>query len=134
VLGWNSWLLSGERGLALESPRVKQDDKGKSAAWITMEEADRLELHFGGQGGNRFIGWGRSGSEALPEGSTLDEENGVFYWTPPAGFLGEHVLHFAATDGQSRSRALEVVVHIVPKNYGPGQRHRFGDTSKRILK
>ena len=134
VLGWKSWLMSRERGLALENPRTKKDESGESAAWITMEEADRLELHFGGQGGNRFIGWGRSGSEALPEGSTLDEENGVFYWTPPAGFLGEHVLHFAATDGQSRSRALEVVVHIVPKNYGPGQRHRFGDTSKRILK
>jgi len=130
VLGWNSWLLSGERGLALESPRVKQDDKGKSAAWITMEEADRLELHLVGEGGERFIGWGRSGSGALPEGSTLDEENGVFYWMPPAGFLGEHVLHFSATDGQWRSRPVAVVVEIVPKTYPVNQRK----SSKKYLK
>jgi hypothetical protein len=115
--GMKSWLLSGDRGFALEKPSVRQDDSGAEVVWIEIEEVERLELHLDGEGGNRFIGWGRSTSEALPEGSTLDEDNGVFYWMPSPGFLGKHVLHFAVTDGQIRGRPVKIVVDIHPKNY-----------------
>jgi hypothetical protein len=112
--------LSGDRGFVLEKHSVRQDDSGEEVMWIELEEVERLELHLDGKGGNRFIGWGRTSGEALPEGSTLDEENGVFYWMPSAGFLGKHVLHFATTDGQWRSQAIKVIVDIVPKKYPIG--------------
>jgi len=84
---------------------------------VEMEELERVELHFKAEDGSRLIGWGMHPGKPLPVGSTLDEKNGIFYWQPCAGFLGEHVLNFAVTDGSFRSRALQVVVTIKPKKY-----------------
>jgi hypothetical protein len=67
---------------------------------------------------NRFLGWGETLEKGLPVGSTLDEKTGVFSWIPGPGFLGRHVLHFAATDGEKRSQAVSIVINIVPKRYG----------------
>ena len=50
--------------------------------------------------------------KSLPVGSTLDREDGIFYWMPGPAFLGTHVLNFAVTDGKSRSRPVTVTVTI----------------------
>jgi len=111
-LGMKSWLLREEREFELKKPQRSGD-----VVEIELEEADRLELHLSGHGGNRFIGWGGNPKEALPECSTLDKENGVFYWMPEPGFLGKHTLHFAITDGEFRSSPIKIIVNIVPKRF-----------------
>jgi len=84
---------------------------------IRIEELGRVEVVFKGRGGTRTLGWGATKENPLPVGSTIDAENGVFYWSPAPGFLGTHRLHFAVTDGTRVSRPVEIVVQIVPKNY-----------------
>lgn len=50
-------------------------------------------------------------------GSTLDEETGIFSWSIGPGFLKVHTLYFATTDGNYRSQPIEILVNIVPKKY-----------------
>ena len=85
--------------------------------FLQVEETGRVVLKLNGTGGHRFFGWGTDETKPLPIGSTLDSKNGVFYWTPGPGFLGEHILHFAVSDGVSRSQPVMVVVNIGPKRF-----------------
>jgi hypothetical protein len=103
----------GGLGLETVSPRE-----------IEIEELGRIRVELTGTSGARIIGWGMSEDRPLPIGSTLDA-NGVFWWSAGPGFLGRHVLHFAATDGVRRSPAVEIVVNIVPKG-------TMGKTGKKI--
>ncbi|OGD20673.1 MAG: hypothetical protein A2W03_02830 [Candidatus Aminicenantes bacterium RBG_16_63_16] len=85
---------------------------------IIVEELGSLKIRLKGRGGTEFIGWGGDKTKALPIGSTLDKDKGVFYWMPAPGFLGRHVLHFGVTDGTRVSRPAKVTVQILPRNYG----------------
>lgn len=65
---------------------------------IELKELERVEIHFAAgiqEAGVRF------GDElrGLPVGSTLDAEDGIFYWQLGAGFLGEYLLEFRDADG-----------------------------------
>jgi hypothetical protein len=84
---------------------------------IEIEELERVVIKLEGEGGTKFIGWGSDETRPLPIGSTLDQDNGIFYWSPGPGFLGQHILNFAVTDGVSRSIPVRVLVNIVPKNF-----------------
>ena len=84
---------------------------------ILIEELERIELPLIGDGGSRFVGWGADKSKRLPIGSTLDPEKGIFTWSPAAGFLGQHILHFAVADGTSISRPVRIEIQIVPKKH-----------------
>jgi len=95
---------------------------------IEIEECEPLEIRLSGRG--KFAGWSATGYRDLPVGSTLDGEQGVFYWRPGPGFLGTHVLHFAATDGRRRSDSIAVVVHIRPRGT-PAPAARERETPKR---
>jgi hypothetical protein len=107
-------MMNESREEMLKEVRKRAD----GAYEVEIEELERIELHFRGEGGNKLIGWGKDPSRPLPVGSTLDEREGIFYWHACAGFLGEHVLHFAVTDGTLRSLPVRVVVSIKPKKYG----------------
>ncbi|MBW2096422.1 MAG: hypothetical protein JRI80_16220, partial [Deltaproteobacteria bacterium] len=95
---------------------------GTEEVSLEIEEVERVELHLEGTPGCRFIGWGAEETKPLPPGSTLDQEGGTFAWMPLPGFLGEHVLHFAVTDGVFRSRPVRVVVRIKPRTYNLAER------------
>ncbi len=82
---------------------------------LTIEELERVVLQFDVAKGHGLVGWSADESNSLPVGSTLDTLNGKFYWSPGPGFLGEHILHFAATEGPNRGKSLEVIIRIVPK-------------------
>lgn len=99
--------LSGKLNIQITSP--KKTEK------IRAEVLSRLEIRLKGTGGKQYLGWGEDPTKALPIGSTLDRDNGIFYWSIGPGFLGRHVLHFAVTDGTFRSHPVQVVVHIIPK-------------------
>ena len=52
----------------------------------------------------------------LPDGATLDEDTGLFEWTPTTGQLGEHVLRLHVSDGQtttSESILLNVTTSLI---------------------
>lgn len=98
---------------------------------IEIEELGSIKLEFKAKEGLKFVGWGEDLSKDLPIGSTLDEENGIFYWMPGPGFLNQHVLHFAVTDGAYVSQPVEVIVNIVPKRYKI-ERKRKDRTIKRL--
>ena len=52
---------------------------------------------------------------ALPIGSTLDKENGVFYWQPRPGFVGEYDLVFVKQDEFGIARKIPVNIRIKPR-------------------
>ena len=47
---------------------------------------------------------------ALPLGSSLDAQSGIFYWQPAAGFLGAYDLAFAPAAGGGAATSVRVVV------------------------
>jgi hypothetical protein len=51
----------------------------------------------------------------LPIGSTFDAENGIFYWQPGPGFLGDHLLKFKVTDINGNTVYKDVSIHILPR-------------------
>ena len=67
---------------------------GDGTYTIDMEEMGRIELNLGAITGYMLAG---DDLTTLPIGSTL--RGGVFYWQPPAGFLGEYQLTFERPDG-----------------------------------
>ncbi len=111
-------------GMYLEdwSGSLKVSVKGKTE--IRVEELDYVEVGLGGEGGNRFVGWGEDLATGLPVGSTLDEEKGIFHWLVGPGFLGRHVLHFAVRRDNVISPAVEVAVTILPKSYDTRERDK----------
>ncbi len=102
-------------------PRVDSDRElnVKSILNIQIEEMEplRIVLEEGSGGNMKYIGWGENKWKALPIGSTLDREKGIFSWIPTPGFIGKYVFHFAITDGSYMSKPLRVEVNVIPKSY-----------------
>jgi|GEM_PF-6007373 len=110
------WLLDPRPGLALDSMGPTE---------IKAEELGLVEAAFRIPAGMKIVGWGGTPGEGLPVGSTLNPETGIFSWMPGPGFLGRHVLHFAATDGRRVGPSTTLVVMIAPRDYRKaGIRHQ----------
>ncbi|MCJ7578988.1 MAG: Ig-like domain-containing protein, partial [Candidatus Aminicenantes bacterium] len=115
-LGATSAFSSG-----MEHLKVSQDLSGRLNIEVIgekereIDQLGRIELFLKGTGGKEFIGWGADETKPLPLGSTLDKENGIFYWMPGPGFLNQQILHFAVTDGISKSKPERVIINITPK-------------------
>jgi hypothetical protein len=65
---------------------------------IELDELERVEIHLpAAPAETRWTGGIRVNGELrpLPAGSTLDREQGVFYWQIGPGFLGEYQLEFS---------------------------------------
>jgi hypothetical protein len=52
---------------------------------------------------------------ALPIGSTIDHEKGVFYWQPGPGFLGDYDMLFIAKEPDGTLKRKVIQLRIVPK-------------------
>jgi uncharacterized repeat protein (TIGR01451 family) len=79
---------------------------------IHIEELERIELQVSAKGGHLLV---NGEQRPLPNGSTL--KNGVFYWQPGAGFLGEYDLLFERPD----AAPVRARVVIGPKSYLPAR-------------
>ena len=79
-------------------------------------EPIRIVFEGSSEGNMKYIGWGENEWKALPIGSTLDREKGIFSWIPTPGFFGRYVFHFAITDGSYMSKPLRVLVNVIPKS------------------
>jgi hypothetical protein len=75
---------------------------------IEIQELERIELEVGANDGFLIVNGER---RQLPIGSTL--KDGVFYWQPGPGFLGEYQLQFE----RSGEPPLVVKVSIQPRSY-----------------
>ena len=51
----------------------------------------------------------------LPIGSTLDKENGIFYWQPGPGFIGEYHFIFTGKDDQDQFIKKNIIINIKSK-------------------
>jgi hypothetical protein len=81
---------------------------------VDIKELERIELHFGH--GKELSGWMVVGDrfKALPVGSSLDRDNGIFYWQPGAGFCGDYRLFFVETDASGNLTHRTIIIRISP--------------------
>lgn len=111
--------LSYRKGYDRNAPMsVRTPGAGGQYEPLEIEELERIEIELPGlPGGSSWTGAMRTGGDLrpLPIGSTLDEEDGVYYWQLGPGFLGEYQLEF------SRPGMAPVVIRIrvAPKGSGP---------------
>jgi M6 family metalloprotease-like protein len=107
----------------LDALRYKEDRSGRlkigveGPQRIESEQLERVKIVLKAEGGGRFIGWGSDETRSLPIGSTLDSEQGIFYWSIGPGFLNRFILHFAVTDGRYRSRPVRIEINVFPKKF-----------------
>jgi hypothetical protein len=96
-------------------------DEGQNIT-IEIKELERVEIHFseGTRGLAPLLQW--TGYQEvnrqlrqLPIGSTLDRKNGVFYWLPPPGFIGEYQLIFFAGEKRGKSTRKNMTIKILPR-------------------
>jgi len=68
---------------------------------VTVSEGERVVVQLPAASRQRYAGHQRIKGDvrALPVGSSLDVESGIFYWQPAAAFLGSFDLEFSVPDG-----------------------------------
>ncbi|MCP4218348.1 MAG: hypothetical protein GY765_27170 [bacterium] len=89
----------------------------KGIVTVETHELGRFVLDLNADGeGNRFSGYMVVNGvfRALPAGSTLDMEKGIFYWQPGPGFIGTYDLVFFQTDKSGTLSKRSVSVNIFP--------------------
>jgi len=104
--GMQGVLLRKGYDLSHLAQRLKPDDQGLYV--IEMEELDRIELQAGVVSGYLLFDGERY---PHPVGSTF--KDGVFYWQPGPGFLGNYDVVLERSDG----RQVNLRILIRPKNY-----------------
>ncbi|MCX6584482.1 MAG: Ig-like domain-containing protein [Candidatus Aminicenantes bacterium] len=82
---------------------------------VEIQELARVEINLSDEG--VFEGYSVVGDQLreLPIGSTLDKENGIFYWQSGPGFVGEYRLLFIGRDNNGQQTRKNIVVNIKPK-------------------
>ena len=91
---------------------------------IEIKENERIEFRFRDESNSqsfvetRFAGCLLYGdkSRSLPIGSYLDSKEGVFYWQPGPGFIGEYKLLFIEKSQDVITSQRVVKVNITPKS------------------
>jgi len=85
----------------VEAQDLKPDSRGDYS--VEIDQLGRIELQIGAVQGHLLVA---GEPRALPIGSAL--QRGVFYWQPPAGFLGDYQLIFDRTDGSTARVRINV--------------------------
>jgi hypothetical protein len=78
---------------------------------VEISELERLEIHFSKD--DTPVKSIRNISP-LPVGSTLDMEEGIFYWQAGLGYLGRYELGFVMQDRDGKLSKVNLLVNIVP--------------------
>jgi hypothetical protein len=89
---------------------------GSGIVAVHIRELERLEIHLE----NYSIGYSVVGNQLkrLPIGSTMDSENGVFYWQPGPGFVGDYQFVFIkkSKNGEMSKKIVIVICSPGPRN------------------
>jgi hypothetical protein len=87
---------------------------------IELKELERVEIHLaeGTRGLAPLLQWTgfqevNSQLRQLPIGSTLDRKNGIFYWQPGPGFIGEYQLIFFAGEDRRMPGVTNLTIRII---------------------
>jgi hypothetical protein len=110
--------IAARRGYDLSSPFHGYSVGESGRTTVYGEEVDRFELALGAPApGTTLTAYLRTngGFAALPAGSHLDEESGVFVWQPGVGFLNSYDFVFVRRDGARAIARQEVRLVINPK-------------------
>ena len=100
---------------------IKSFDQTFSKVWppagsfIEIKELERVEINLSNERvseGHLVVG---DQLRELPIGSTLDRDNGIFYWQPGPGFIGEYHFVFIEKNGFGQVVRKDIVVNIKPK-------------------
>ncbi|HLP46300.1 MAG TPA: leucine-rich repeat domain-containing protein [Candidatus Kapabacteria bacterium] len=89
--------------------------------YIELQELERVEIKLSGERvapqAIRVDGYLVVSDQlrALPIGSTLDKDRGVFYWQPGPGFVGEYRFVFIGKNYSGQYTKKNIVVNIKPK-------------------
>lgn len=105
-------------GRDMEPQEMYPDENGTII--IEIEELERLEIHLGEiqthlsfYSGSLVVGDRLRG---LPVGSTFDHKQGVFYWQPGPGFVGDYSFVFIEEDVNGEMKQKTIVVRISAKS------------------
>ena len=85
---------------------------------IEVDELERIEIHLPAapEGMNWSAGLIVNGEQRpLPAGSTLDEEDRVFYWQLGPGLLGQYQLEFS----HAAMAPVKVLLRVLPRPEWP---------------
>jgi hypothetical protein len=94
-----------------ETKELSPDAAGNITLEIT--ELERVVLFVGASCTGYLDTNGQLNS--LPIGSTMDVENGIFYWQPGHGFVGEYPMVFIKTGPDGDMTKTSVTIRITPK-------------------
>jgi len=123
----NSAAVRVKRGFTedIEPEVVFADETGMNM--INIKEVDRLQIYLTNRfddnstaeslNSNSFWGYLEVNNrlEALPVGSTLDTQRGIFYWQPGPGFIGEYCFVFIEKEKNTDISRKNIVVKILPR-------------------
>ena len=97
------------------SQQPKVVEAGENAVFnVEMREVGRVVLELGGPVSEGYLVVGDQ-LRPLPVGSTLDKANGVFYWQPGPGFMGQYEIVFIASENVGAQELKKVKIRIKPK-------------------
>jgi YD repeat-containing protein len=104
-----------KRGYRQEGEFERTGTDAYGLAAIEIRETERVEVNLGE--GTEYRGGEIVGDKLrpLPIGSSLDRQNGIFYWQPGPGFLGGYDLVFVKQDKFGMQRKVNVRIRIMPK-------------------
>jgi hypothetical protein len=116
------------KGYESDSPLQTVDTDNKNVYNIELIEMDRLVIYLKAKkAGSQFKGYQVLGKKKvfLPVGSTLNGEEGIFYWQTGPGILGEFNLEFEEiSENSNNNKSKRVRVKVLPsyrKNSGKGR-------------
>jgi hypothetical protein len=125
-IAYSTWPVKIKKGCHPDSKpqRIYPGDNGSIT--INIKELERIEITLcEGTGGlaplsgctlSGCTGFLKVGSQlrTLPCGSSLDSKNGVFYWQPGPGFLGEYQLIFISRGKSGKLTKRDITIKINP--------------------
>jgi hypothetical protein len=111
--------IRGRRGWDLASPLRAFDAGDSGRTVVRSEEVSRVELHVGPGPSEGYLRTSE-GLAALPIGSKLDPDTGVFTWAPGVGFVGAYDLVFVRQHAEEPAARREVRIVLHPKGSAAG--------------
>jgi hypothetical protein len=102
-IGSRFFNVQNNGGWASAEPMHSLNVEAAEQASVEIDQLGRVELQLGAVRGRLLV---EGEQRPLPIGSTL--KDGMFYWQPPAGFLGEYQLVFERADGSSTRVRIKV--------------------------
>lgn len=94
------------KGFNLSSGKTVIVPDSNGVFYIQIEETNRVEIHFPSA---------ISLLSTLPVGSSLESNEGIFYWQPGPGFIGTYRFEFIRTVRNNKIKKSIVEIEILPR-------------------